>query len=398
MTTLSIVIPAYNEEKGIAEIANRVLKIKPDLVKVGIHEMELLVVDDGSRDRTAEIASGIPGVTLVRHPKNRGYGAALKTGFSKACGELIGFLDADGTYPPEYFPKLCQSALSGSELVIGSRMAGEDSKMPLTRRVGNFFFANLLTILGRQKVTDSASGMRVFKREILEHIYPLPDGLNLTPVMSTRALHEGVKIEEVPIPYSERLGRSKLSVIHDGRVFLQSMVWTALSYNPVRIFGLVGLAGMGLAGLIFVGLFIARLNGITSLGPWGVTALFTAMVSSIAGINFFSLGVTFNYLVSMFYKKPIRQGLFGKPFFKTPLDQQFGWMGLVAISLSMVMVVVSLVLGLRGWEIERIWFYLVGSALVFIIGMQLAIYWLLLRVLEELSKRELLTRQDMGLE
>jgi glycosyltransferase involved in cell wall biosynthesis len=398
MTTLSIVIPAYNEENGIAEIANRVLKVKAELVKVGVHEMELLVVDDGSRDNTAEVAAGIPGVTLVRHPKNRGYGAALKTGFSKACGELIGFLDADGTYPPEYFPKLCQAALNGSELVIGSRMSGEDSKMPVTRRVGNFFFANLLTILGRQKVTDSASGMRVFKREILSHIYPLPDGLNLTPVMSTRALHEGVKIEEVPIPYSERVGRSKLSVIHDGRVFLQSMVWTALSYNPVRIFGLTGLAGIGLAGLIFVGLFIARLNGITTLGPWGVTLLFTAMVSSIAGINIFSLGVTFNYLVSMFYKKPIRQGLFGKPFFKTPLDQQFGWMGLVAMFLSIIMLVTSLVLGLRGWEIQRIWFYLLGSALVFLIGMQLAVYWLLLRVLEELSKRELLTRQDMGLE
>ena len=81
MTTLSIVIPAYNEENGIAEIANRVLKVKPELVKVGVHEMELLVVDDGSRDRTAEVAAGIAGVTLVRHPKNRGYGAALKTGF-----------------------------------------------------------------------------------------------------------------------------------------------------------------------------------------------------------------------------------------------------------------------------------------------------------------------------
>lgn len=398
MTTLSIVIPAYNEENGIAEIANRVLKVKPDLVKVGIHEMELLVVDDGSRDRTAEVAAGIAGVTLVRHPKNKGYGAALKTGFSKACGELIGFLDADGTYPPEYFPKLCQSAMNGSDLVIGSRMAGEDSKMPVTRRVGNFFFANLLTILGRQKVTDSASGMRVFKREILEQIYPLPDGLNLTPVMSTRALHEGIKIEEIGIPYSERVGRSKLSVIHDGRVFLQSMVWTALSYNPVRIFGLLGLAGMAVAGLIFAGLFVARLNGITTLGPWGVTALFAAMVSMIAGINIFSLGVTFNYLVSLFYKKPIRQGLFGKPFFKTPLDQQFGWMGLAAVFVSLIMAVTSLALGLNGWEIERIWFYLVGSALVFLIGMQLVVYWLLLRVLEELSKRELLTRQDMGLE
>lgn len=397
MTILSVVIPAYNEENGIAEIANRVLQITPELAKVGIHELELLVVDDGSRDRTAEVAAGIHGVTLVRHPKNRGYGAALKTGFSQARGELIGFLDADGTYPPEYFPKLCQSALNGSDLVIGSRMAGEDSKMPLTRRVGNLFFASLLSLLGRQKVTDSASGMRVFKREILEHIYPLPDGLNLTPVMSTRALHEGVTIKEVPIPYSERVGRSKLSVIHDGRVFLQSMVWTALSYNPVRILGFLGLVGVGIAGLIFLGLIIARLNGVTSLSPWGVVALFTAMIFTIAGINIFSLGITFNYLVSLFYKKPIRQGLFGKPIFKTPLDQHFGWMGLVSIFLGLAIGITSLVLGLQGWEIERIWFYLLGSALVFLIGIQLVIYWLLLRVLEELSKREVLTRQDMGL-
>lgn len=397
MTILSVVIPAYNEENGIAEIANRVLKVGSELTKVGVDELELLVVDDGSKDRTAEVAAGIQGVTLVCHPKNRGYGAALKTGFSQARGELIGFLDADGTYPPEYFPKLCECALNGSDLVIGSRMAGEDSQMPLTRRIGNFFFATLLSILGRQKVTDSASGMRVFKREILEHIYPLPDGLNLTPVMSTRALHEGIAIKEVPIPYSERVGRSKLSVVHDGRVFLQSMVWTALSYNPVRILGLIGLISIGIAGLIFLSLVVARINGVTSLSPWGVVALFSATILTMAGINIFSLGVTFNYLVSLFYKKPIRQGLFGKPIFKTPLDQQFGWMGLLAIFLGVVIGLVSMILGLRGWEIERIWFYLLGSALIFLVGIQLFVYWLLLRVLEELSKREVLTRQDMGL-
>jgi hypothetical protein len=276
-------------------------------------------------------------------------------------------------------------------------MAGEDSQMPLTRRVGNFFFATLLTILGRQKVTDSASGMRVFRRGILEHIYPLPDGLNLTPVMSTRALHEGISIAEVPIPYSERVGRSKLSVIHDGRVFLQSMVWTALSYNPVRILGLIGLVSLSIAALIFLSLLITRLSGVTTLSPWGVVALFTAMILTMAGINIFSLGVTFNYLVSLFYKKPIRQGLFGKPIFKTPLDQQFGWMGLLGIFLGIVIGLVSLILGLRGWEIERIWFYLLGSALTFLVGIQLFVYWLLLRVLEELSKREVLARQDMGL-
>jgi glycosyltransferase involved in cell wall biosynthesis len=398
MTILSVVIPAYNEENGIKEIAERVLAVEPALKKAGVDRLELLVVDDGSKDRTAEVASAIPGVSLIRHPKNKGYGAALKTGFSKASGELIGFLDADGTYPPEYFPQLCQSAMNGSDLVIGSRMAGADSKMPLTRRVGNFFFANLLSILGRQKVTDSASGMRVFKREILEQVYPLPDGLNLTPVMSTRALHEGIKIVEVPIPYSERVGRSKLSVIRDGQVFLQSMVWTAMSYNPVRILGLIGLAGIGLAGLVFLGLLIARLNGITTLGPWGVLALFTALVSSIAGLNIFALGVTFNYLVSLFYKRPIRQGLFGKPIFKTPLDQQFGWMGGVSMLLGAITAAVSLVLGMNGWAIDRLWFYLLGSAMLFLAGIQLFIYWLLLRILEELSQREILTKHDMGLE
>jgi glycosyltransferase involved in cell wall biosynthesis len=398
MTILSVIIPAYNEENGIKEIAERVLAVEPALKNAGVERLELLVVDDGSKDGTADVAEAIPGVRLIRHPRNKGYGAALKTGFSKASGELIGFLDADGTYPPEYFPQLCKSALNGSELVIGSRMAGADSKMPVTRRVGNFFFANLLSILGRQKVTDSASGMRVFRREILGQIYPLPDGLNLTPVMSTRALHEGIRIVEVPIPYSERVGRSKLSVIRDGQLFLQSMVWTAMSYNPVRILGLIGLGGIGLAGLVFLGLLVARLNGVTTLGPLGVVALFTALVSSIAGLNVFALGVTFNYLVSLFYKKPIRQGLFGKPIFKTPLDQQFGWMGGVSFLAGIVIAVTSLSLGMNGWNIDRLWFYLLGSAMLFLAGIQLFVYWLLLRILEELSQREILTKHDMGLE
>ncbi|MEW6406211.1 MAG: glycosyltransferase family 2 protein [Chloroflexota bacterium] len=397
MTILSVVIPAYNEENGIAEIACRVLSVEGDLKKAGVDQLELLIVDDGSKDRTAEVASKIAGVNLICHPRNKGYGAALKTGFSKARGELIGFLDADGTYPPEHFPHLCRAALNGMDLVIGSRMAGAESKMPLTRRVGNLFFAALLTVLSRQKVTDSASGMRVFKREILEQIYPLPDGLNLTPVMSTRALHEGISIGEVPIPYSERVGRSKLSVIRDGGIFLQSMIWTVLSYNPVRILGMIGATGIGIATLVLLGFVITRLQGITTLEPWGVVALFLALISSIAGINIFALGVTFNYLVSLFYKRPIRQGLFGKPIFKSPVDLHFGWMGMIAVVLGLAIALVSLALGVQGWEIERLWFYLLGSALLFLAGIQLIIYWLLLRILEELTKREFLTKQDMGL-
>jgi glycosyltransferase involved in cell wall biosynthesis len=323
------------------------------------------------------------GVTLIRHLKNRGYGAALKTGFSKASGELIGFLDADGTYPPEYFPQLCQVALDGADLVIGSRMAGEESKMPVTRRVGNFFFANLLSILSHQKVTDSASGMRVFKREILRQVYPLPDGLNLTPVMSTRALHEGVRIKEVPIPYSERVGRSKLSVIRDGSIFMQSMLWTVLSYNPVRILGLLGLGGLGIAGLVFLWiLYIRFVHGITTLGPWGIAALFLALISAITGVNLLALGITFNYLIALF--------------FQTPLDKQFGWMGLIAILAGPAIALIALLIGADSWASGRLWFYMVCSALIFLVGVQLVVYWLLLRILEEVSQRELLTQQDIG--
>jgi len=396
MTMLSVVIPAYNEEDGIETIALRVLAVGEALAQSGVAKLEVIVVDDGSRDRTAEIAAEIPGVRLVRHVKNKGYGAALKTGFAQAQGELIGFLDADGTYPPEYFPQLCKQALDGNELVIGSRMAGEDSQMPLTRRVGNLFFAGLLTLVGRQHVSDSASGMRVFKREILERVYPLPDGLNLTPVMSTRAIHEGVKMAEVPIPYSERVGRSKLSVVRDGSIFLQSMIWTVLAYNPVRILGLLGGGGLAASALVGFGLVAARISGITTLGAWGVAAVFWGVVSGVTGFSLFALGMTFNYLVSLFYKRPIRQGLFGKPIFQPSLDHQFGWLGALGLSIGIVLGVVSLVLGVNGWEIARLWLYLLGSAMFILVGVQLIIYWILMRVLEELSQRELDTQRDLG--
>jgi hypothetical protein len=371
------------------------LAVKDDLLNEGIAGLELLVVDDGSRDSTAQIAGGIRGVRLIRHPKNKGYGAALKTGFSQAQGELVGFLDADGTYPPECFPELCREALDSSDLVIGSRMAGAESRMPVTRRIGNFFFANLLSLVGRAKVTDSASGMRVFKRQILEQLYPLPDGLNLTPVMSTRAIHEGLRVKEVPIPYSERLGRSKLSVVRDGKIFLQSIIWTALTYNPVRILGVIGLVGIGVAGLVGLGLVLARMMGITTLGPWGVAAVFLALVSSLSGVSIFALGSTFNYLVSLFYKKPIRQGLFGRPLFTPSLDHYFGWLGLLALLAGSGLAFLSLVLGMQGWEISRLWLYLLASAMSILIGIQLVIYWILMRVLEELSQRVALVEKDL---
>ena len=127
--------------------------------------LELIVVDDGSKDRTAQIIAATPGVRLVQHPHNRGYGAALKSGFNAATGELLGFLDADGTYPPEHLPELCKAALEGADIVVGSRRSGASSEMPAVRKLGNFIWSNLLTLIAGQRVMDPASGMRIFHRE-----------------------------------------------------------------------------------------------------------------------------------------------------------------------------------------------------------------------------------------
>lgn len=396
MTTLSIVIPAFNEEDGIQAVLARVLAAQPPLAAVGVSDLELIVVDDGSRDQTAERVNATPGVRLIRHRVNGGYGAALKTGFAAARGEWIGFLDADGTYPPESFPDLVSAALrQDADIVIGSRMAGAASEMPLVRRVGNLLFANLVSLVSAQRITDSASGMRIFKKAILERLYPLPDGLNLTPVMSTRALHEGLKMIEVPIAYSERQGRSKLSVVRDGMRFAQSIVWTALTYNPVRLLGMIGLASLAVTIAVALWVVTQRVQGITTLSPWGVFALFAGAVMGVAGVSIFLLGVMFNYLVAIFYKQPIRQGLFGKPIFQPPLDRHFWWLGLLALLAGFALALASLVLSLQGWPADRLWFWQLGAAMSAIIGVQLVIGWFIMRVLEELSQREIRIAGDM---
>lgn len=397
MHTLSVVIPAYNEMDGISHVIERVLAIQPSLGRVGVNELELIVVDDGSCDATAEIVTQYPGVRLICHGKNRGYGAAIKTGFRHARGDLLAFLDADGTYPPEYLPELCREALErAADIVIGSRMSGCASRMPLVRRIGNGFFAGLLSILTAARVADSASGMRVLRSDVLPMLYPLPDGLNFTPVMSTRALHENLRVIEVPIPYQERLGRSKLSVIRDGQRFLSSILWTALAYNPVRVLGLAGGAGVAAMMLIGLGLLVARLTGVTTLGPWGAFAVFAAVVLGVTGVSVFSLGATFNYLVSLFHKRPVRRGLLGRPLFNPSLDHHFGWLGLLAVVIGVLLAAACMVLGGNGWPVSRLWLYLLGSAMFVLVGVQLMISWVIMRVLEELNQRETRCGEDLG--
>jgi glycosyltransferase involved in cell wall biosynthesis len=397
VNTLSVVIPALNEEDGIADIVERVLAIREPLAEVEVSGLELIVVDDGSRDRTAEIVSGYPEVVLVQHPVNRGYGAAIKTGFRTAKGNLLAFLDADGTYPPEYYPELCRPILEdGAELVIGSRMTGTESEMPPVRRVGNLIFATLVTLIGNQRVSDSASGQRVLRRDVLPVLYPLPDGLNFTPVMSTRAIHENLNIVEVPITYSERRGRSKLSVVRDGFRFLSSIVTTAMTYNPVRILGAVG-ASLGLAAIL-VAVFAGLIGVGENTAEWPFSRFFAAFVLAAVGINLFSTGAAFNYLVSLFHKRPVRQGLLGRPLFRKPLEDYFGWMGLVLALLGVLVYALAVLLQLNSSGVVPSWFAPAVSSVLVLTGFQLMTSWMLVKVLAQLSERETRAHYDLGTE
>lgn len=252
---LSIVIPALNEEASIASIIERTLNAESYITQNSdVTSIEIIVVSDGSTDKTVSIASTyLPKIKLIIFEKNKGYGAAIKQGWAEASGDLLAFLDADGTCDPLFFSNLVNLMTEkDADVVLGCRL-NKESKMPLIRRVGNFIFAKLLTYLSSNYVKDTASGMRVVKKSSLKKIYPLPDGLHFTPAMSARALlNEHIIISEENMPYHEREGESKLSVTKDGVRFLKVILSTAFLYRPQVIFNSLAVFVTLLAGIVML--------------------------------------------------------------------------------------------------------------------------------------------------
>jgi hypothetical protein len=233
---LTIVIPALDEQDAIGSTVQRCLDARSHIIaSSSVEAVEVIVVNDGSSDRTEEIAAGFPEVTVLGYDENRGYGAAIKSGFEVGRGELLAFLDADGTCEPRFLADLCRGLdEQRADVALGSRM-GPASEMPWLRSVGNLVFAWMLGVLSKQRVRDTASGMRVLRRDCLEQLYPLPDGLHFTPAMSARVLlEEKLRLVEIPMPYAERVGRSKLRVLRDGMRFVGAIVHAAMRYRPAR--------------------------------------------------------------------------------------------------------------------------------------------------------------------
>ena len=240
---LLIVIPALNEQSSIENIITRTHSAIPEIKKRGnLSEVKIVVVSDGSTDKTVEMAQKhIDKIKLIVFEKNKGYGAAIKEGWEQEEADLLGFIDADGTCNPEFFADLCDLMNEkNADVALGNRL-NKQSKMPFIRKTGNIIFSTLLSLASAKKIKDTASGMRVVRKKTLWKLMPLPNGLHFTPAMSARAiLSNDLIIVEKDMPYHERQGESKLNVWEDGKRFLSVIIENTFIYIPHRIFALIG--------------------------------------------------------------------------------------------------------------------------------------------------------------
>lgn len=207
---LTVVIPAYNEEASIRDTVKNVKKHCPG--------SQIIVVDDASSDRTSEMVKKEK-VKVIYHEKNRGYGAALKTGMLAAKTKYVGFLDADMTYDPAYFPIMLDLMKKHDlDTVWGNRFAGKENKMPLVRQFGNRVIASIFWLVTGKNVGDSSSGQRILKTNILKKLdlKTLPNDLDFITALSKRTVSRKLRYRIIPINYYKRAGRSKLALLKHG--------------------------------------------------------------------------------------------------------------------------------------------------------------------------------------
>lgn len=253
---VSIIIPAYNEERGIGSVLDRLTKITEES---GLPH-EIVVVDDGSEDDTVEVAQQYVDVTVLRHGGNRGYGAALKTGIRHAQYDVICITDADGTYPVEHISEMVvRLTEDGSDMVVGARV-GEKVEMPLIRRPAKWIIGRLANYIAGERILDLNSGLRVFRREAALRLFNmLPDGFSFTTTITLAMLTNGYLIDYVSINYHTRIGRSKISPVKDTLNFVELILRIALYFSPLKLF--LPLSGFLLVLALAWGLFSALILG-----------------------------------------------------------------------------------------------------------------------------------------
>jgi glycosyltransferase involved in cell wall biosynthesis len=254
---ISIVLPAYNEGGAIGRTLDAIAHA------TDLPPHEVVVVDDGSSDRTGEIAVAA-GARVIRHPDNAGYGRSLKDGITAAAHDTIVILDADGTYPIADIPRLLAEFERGFDLVVGARNGvhyrGTWFKAPL-RAVLTF----LVEFTVGRRVADVNSGLRVFRRATVLPYFPqLCDTFSFTTSMTLAYLLTGRFVAHVPIGYDQRIGTTKVRLLRDTLRTLQYIVQGIVYYNPVKMFLLLSAAC--LVVVLAAGVLLAITNASTAVG------------------------------------------------------------------------------------------------------------------------------------
>ena len=241
--SLTIIVPAYNEEESIAQTIG---ELYPYTETEGV---TLMIVNDGSSDRTAEILAqheaDHPRLTVINVPENKGYGAALKTGLRAAETELVAITDADGTYPNERLMELAELCAT-KDMVVGARTAA-DVQYSKIRAIPKIFLTRWVSWIAKQKVPDINSGLRVFRRDVAREFAGIfPDGFSFTITITLAMLTTGRRVQYVPISYAHRQGKSKIQPIRDTLRFLQIILRTGTYFAPIRAFlPIIGLLLLG---------------------------------------------------------------------------------------------------------------------------------------------------------
>lgn len=226
---LTILIPAYNEDKVIGEVVTRV----QDVLSKLSYQYEILVVNDGSDDGTAKVAEQA-GARVVSHPENIGNGAAVKTGIRNARGKYILLMDGDGQHPPEVIPSLLEE-MGSYDMVVAARTSGSETS--IHRNLANRVYNSLATYVSGRKIDDLTSGFRVIKTDIVRgYVYLLPNTFSYPATITLALLRSGRSLLYIPFESKKRVGKSKIKLIRDGVRFLLIIMRISTYYSPLKIF------------------------------------------------------------------------------------------------------------------------------------------------------------------
>ncbi|MFH0794824.1 MAG: glycosyltransferase family 2 protein [bacterium] len=276
MPRLSVLIPAYNEGRHVETIVQQIREILPDR-----EQTEIVVINDGSTDRKDWKDIEQLADQLLHHPRNKGYGAALKTGLRHCKGEWVAIIDADGTYDPKDIARIMEHTAQ-ADMVVGAR-TGDVVKIPLVRQPARWLLTQLANYLADRRIPDLNSGLRIFRKdEAVEFLHLYPSGFSFTTTITLAFLCRDLRVVYVPINYQHRTGVSKIRPIRDTKNMFLTIVRTILFFEPLRIFFNLSLVFAALALAVLVGSFVA-LDGKVLDGTVSILAM-TSVQMLVVGL------------------------------------------------------------------------------------------------------------------